>query len=119
MANYIDGFVFPIAENQLEEYWRLSDAVADVWKEHGALDYVEYVGDDMTLEGTRPFADAVKPKANEVIVFGWVVFASREARDIANRKVADDKRMAEIIESFDVDFDAQRMLYGGFRHRNQ
>ncbi|MGX5173884.1 DUF1428 domain-containing protein [Aliikangiella sp. IMCC44653] len=118
MSKYIDGFVFPIAANKLDEYWRLSEAVAEVWKKHGAIEYVEYLGDDMEREGTRSFTDAIKPRADEVIVFGWVVFASREARDIANKKVACDKQMAELIDTFNVEFDANRMLYGGFRHPN-
>ncbi|MGS2720210.1 DUF1428 domain-containing protein [Paraglaciecola aestuariivivens] len=116
MSNYIDGFVFPIAQKHLDEYWRLAKAVAEVWKEHGAIDYFEYVSDDMQLDGTRSFIDAVVPKPDEVIIFGWVVFESREARDLANKKVASDIRMSTLIDTFKVEFNAERMLYGGFRH---
>lgn len=115
MAHYIDGFVFPLPRERLDDYKRLVDAVAEIWKEHGALEYREYVGDDLALEGTRSFTDAIAAGDEEVIVFGWVVFDSREARDRANEKVAADPRMADLIESSNSGFDAGRMAYGGFR----
>ncbi len=115
MAHYIDGFVFPIPRDRLTEYTRLALAAAEIWKEHGALDYLEYVGDDMTLEGTRSFVDLVAATEDETIVFGWVVFDSREARDLANKKVAADPRMAELMASSNSGFDAKRMAYGGFQ----
>ncbi|MBT8062041.1 MAG: DUF1428 domain-containing protein [Gammaproteobacteria bacterium] len=115
MTQYIDGFVHPIPSNCLSQYQRLAEAVATIWKEHGALDYREFVGDDLSLEGTRSFTDMVAASEDEVIVFGWVVFASREARDLANQKVAADPRMAELIDSSNSGFDASRMAYGGFR----
>ena len=114
MANYIDGFVLPVPSERLDDYRRLVEAVADVWKEHGALDYQEFVGDDLSLEGTRSFTDLVAASGEESIVFGWVVFESRAARDKANEKVAADPRMAELINAFDTGFDARRMAYGGF-----
>ena len=83
MSEYIDGFVFPVPRDCLNEYKRLAAAVAEIWKEHGALDYREYVGDDMNLEGTHSFTDLVATNEDEVIVFGWVTFESREARDLA------------------------------------
>ena len=113
MAHYIDGFVFPIPRDRLTEYTRLALAAAEIWKEHGALDYLEYVGDDMTLEGTRSFVDLVAATEDETIVFGWVVFDSREARDLANKKVAADPRMA--FDFSNSGFDAKRMAYGGFQ----
>ncbi len=115
MAHYIDGFVFPIQRDRLNEYKRLAEAVAKIWKEHGALDYCEYVGDDLYLEGTRSFTDLVAATENETIVFGWVVFDSREARDLANEKVAADPRMVDLIDSANSGFDAKRMAYGGFQ----
>jgi len=115
MANYIDGFVFPVSRDRLEEYKRLVEAVADIWKEHGALEYREYVADDLILEGTRSFSDLVASNNGEVSIFGWVAFESRAARDLANEKVAADPRMAELIESSNSGFDAERMAYGGFQ----
>ena len=115
MANYIDGFVLPIAFDRVNDYKRLVAAVAEIWKEHGALDYWEYVGDDLKLEGTRSFTDLVAATEDETIVFGWVVFDSREARDLANEKVAADPRMVDLIDSSKSGFDAKRMAYGGFQ----
>ena len=115
MAQYIDGFVLPVPRDRLNEYERLAEEVAKIWKEHGALDYVEYVGDDMNREGTRSFTDLVAATEDETIVFGWVVFDSREARDLANEKVAADPRMADLVDSSNSGFDAKRMAYGGFR----
>ena len=115
MANYIDGFVLPVPSERLDDYRRLVEAVADVWKEHGALDYQEFVGDDLSLEGTRSFTDLVAASGEESIVFGWVVFESRAARDKANEKVAADPRMADLMNAFDTGFDARRMAYGGFK----
>jgi uncharacterized protein YbaA (DUF1428 family) len=115
LAHYIDGFVLPVPIDRLNEYRQLAQAVAKIWQEHGALEYREYAGDDMMLEGTRSFPDLVAATEAEVIVFGWVVFASREARDLANKKVAADPRMTDLIASSNAGFDAKRMAYGGFK----
>ena len=115
MADYIDGFVLPIPRDRLNEYKHLAEAVAEIWKEHGALEYREYFGDDLILEGTRSFTDLVSATKDEIIVFGWVVFDSREARDIANKKVAADPRMADLLASANSGFNAKRMAYGGFQ----
>lgn len=114
MAHYVDGFVLPVPRDRLEDYRRVVAAAAEIWKEHGAIDYREYVGDDLMREGTRSFIDSVGAAEDEVIVFGWVAFDSREARDRANEKVVADPRMAQLMESSDTGFDARRMAYGGF-----
>ena len=119
MVNYIDGFTLPVPRNHLNEYKRVAEMVAEIWKEHGALEYFEYVGEDLKLEGTRTFPELLGAKDDEVIVFGWVVFDSREARDIANEKVVNDPRMAKLIDPLTdpsrIVFDAKRMVYGGFQ----
>ena len=115
MSHYIDGFVHPIPRDRLDEYKNLVVEVAEIWKEHGALDYWESVGDDLNLEGTRSFTDLINATENECILFGWVTFTTREARDLANEKVAADPRMAELMAAADVGFDAKRMAYGGFQ----
>ncbi len=119
MAHYIDGFVLPVPRDRLNEYRRAVAAVAEIWQEHGALDYHEYVGDDLHRKGTRSFTDLVDATGDEAVVFGWVVFDSREARDRANAKVLADPRMAEwidpLIDPSSPVFDATRMAYGGFR----
>lgn len=115
MAHYIDGFVLPIPRRNLDEYRRLVEATAEIWREHGALDYREYVGEDLRSEETRSFTDFAGAAVDEVVIFGWVVFKSREARDRANAKVSSDPRMRDLIESFGSGFDAERMAYGGFQ----
>lgn len=119
MANYIDGFVFPVPRNHLNEYKHVAETVAKIWKEHGALAYFEYVLEDPKLEGTRSFPEVVDAKEDEVIVFGWMMFESREARDLANEQVPADPRMkglvAPLTDPSRLIFDASRMVYGGFQ----
>lgn len=119
MANYIDGFVLPVPRIHLDEYKSVAEKVAEIWKEYGALAYFEYVGEDLKLEGTRSFIEIVDLKADEVVVFGWVLFPSKEARDFANKQVPADQRMialvAPLTESTKLVFDASRMVYGGFQ----
>ena len=119
MSGYIDGFVLPVPRERLETYQEVAGKIAEVWKEHGALSYSECVIDDPHLEGTRSFVDAASAKENEVVVFGWVTFESREARDLANQRVPEDPRMAELVRPLcqqpEPIFDAARMVYGGFR----
>ena len=115
MAHYIDGFVLPIPRRHLDRYRRLVEATAEIWREHGALDYREYVSEDLIHEGTRSFIQLSGAAEDEVVVFGWVVFESRESRDQANAKVAADPRMPGLITSSGSGFDAERMVYGGFQ----
>ena len=114
MSNYVDGFAHPIQRNRLEAYKILATAAAEIWKEHGALAYWECVGDDMNLEGTGSFVELLSAKEDEVVLFGWLVFDSREARDLAGEKVASDPRMATLMGDSDTGFDPMRMAYGGF-----
>ena len=106
--SYIDGFAFPIATDHLMDYQPLAKAIAEIWKEHGAIAYFEYSGDDMELEGTRSFMDALSAEESETIVFDWVVFESREARDLANEKVSSDPRVEALITTADSGFDPSR-----------
>lgn len=119
MTNYIDGFVLPIPRIHLDEYKNVAEQVAVIWREYGALAYHEFIGDDLHLEGTRSFIDAAEVKEDEVVVFGWVVFPSKEVRDSANAKVPNDPRMNELVAPLLLPerliFDAGRMVYGGFQ----
>jgi uncharacterized protein YbaA (DUF1428 family) len=118
MGHYIDGFVLPIPRDRLNQYKGVAEAVAEIWKEHGALDYFEFVGDDLNRQGTRPFTDLLAAKEDETIIFGWVVFESRKTRDLVNERVLNDPRMtdliAPVIDPSNPIFDANRMAYGGF-----
>ena len=119
MTNYIDGFVLPIPRIYLDEYKKVAEKVAEIWKEYGAIAYFEFVGDDLTLEGTKSFIETVNAKEDEEIVFGWVVFPSKEIRELANKKVPIDPRMTKIVAPLTnpekLIFDASRMVYGGFK----
>ncbi len=118
MESYIDGFVLPVPKKHLDEYKNVAEQVAEIWKEYGALAYFEYVGEDLMLEGTRSFINVVDLKDDEVVVFGWVVFPSKEVRERANKQVPNDQRMVALVtpltESSKLIFDASRMVYGGF-----
>lgn len=119
MSDYIDGFVFPIPRIHLNEYRSVAEKVAEIWKEYGALAYFEYVGDDLTLEGTRSFINTVDAKEDEAIILGWVIFPSKKIRDLANKQVPNDPRMIELVAPLTnpkrLIFDACRMVYGGFQ----
>ena len=119
MKNYIDGFVLPIPRIHLDEYKKVAEKVAEIWKEYGAIAYFEFVGDDLSLEGTKSFIETVDATEDEEIVFGWVVFPSKEIRDLANQKVPQDPRMADLVAPLTkperLIFDASRMVYGGFK----
>lgn len=119
MNNYIDGFAFPIAANQIDEYKRVAARVAEIYREHGATEYREFVGDDMRREGTAAFPDLLSAKKGETIVFGWIVYDSREKRDLVNKKVETDPRIAKLVAPImnpeDQVFDPARMAFGGFQ----
>jgi len=118
MTNYIDGFALPIPQAHLDEYKSIAEEVGKIWKAYGALAYFEYAGDDLNLEGIRSFVSAVEAKEDEAIIFGWVVFPSKEVRDLANKQVPEDPRMTELVAPLvnpdKLIFDASRMVYGGF-----
>jgi len=117
MTDYIDGFVFPLPQDKLQAYKEVVEKVAEIWKEHGALDYSEFILDDPKMEGIRSFTEVVNE--GEVAIFGWVSFESREARDEVNKKVASDPRMTGLIGPLMQPptpiFDPGRMIYGGFK----
>lgn len=119
MKNYIDGFVFPLPKRHLDSYKKIAEQVAEIWLEHGALSYQEFVGDDMQLEGVNSFINTLNCSPDEIPVFGWVVFPSKEIRDKANAAVPLDTRMTELVaplmDASDPIFDARRMIYGGFK----
>ena len=119
MSQYIDGFVHPIPTSRLDDYKRVVVKVAEIWKEHGALDYCEYIGDDLHRESTRSFTEMVNVDNDETVLFGWVVFESKESRDRVNELVAADPRMTDLIQPLISEsqpiFAAHRMAYGGFR----
>ena len=115
MARYVDGFVLPVPKRKLAEYFAMSRKCSKVWKEHGALEYVECVADDVKPGKLTSFPQSVKLKKGEVVVFAYVVYKSRAARDRCNAKVMKDPRLASMMDPKAMPFDGKRMFWGGFK----
>lgn len=115
MANYVDVYVLPVPKAKLDDYRKLAETVGPVWKEHGAIDYLEIVADDVKSGVLTSFPQAVKLEEGEVVVVGWVTFASREERDRINAAVMADPRCAGGMDMTNMPFDPKRMFWGGFK----
>lgn len=111
--SYVDGFLLPIPEKNVEEYRRLARTAAKVWIEHGALEYRECAGDDLQVPMGVPFSKLLKLKPGETVIFAWIVYKSRAHRDRVNAKVMKDPRMAKMPDP--MPFNPKRMAYGGFK----
>lgn len=109
---YVDGFLMPVKKERLEDYKRMARLGEQVWKEHGALAYVECLPDDVSCGEVTSFPRAVQLQDDELVVFSWVVYPSREKRDEINKKVMDDPRFKEWENN--MPFDGKRMIWGGF-----
>ena len=113
--NYVDGFVVPVPKKNLAAYRRMSQKAGKVWMEHGALEYVECVADDVKPGKTTSFPQSVKLKADETVVFSYIVYKSRAQRDRIMAKVMKDPRLAAMMNPKTMPFDGKRMFYGGFK----
>jgi uncharacterized protein YbaA (DUF1428 family) len=112
---YVDGFVLPVPEKNLKLYRSISQKAGKIWKEHGALEYVEAVGDDLDIKFGTSFLKMVKPKDGEKVLFSFIVYKSRADRDKINAKVMADPRLKKMMEKGAMPFDMKRMVYGGFK----
>ncbi|HAV62837.1 MAG TPA: DUF1428 domain-containing protein [Verrucomicrobiales bacterium] len=115
MPKYVDGFIIPIAKKNLAAYPRLARLAAKVWKEHGALEYRECVGEDLQTKFGTPFTRLARARKNETVIFSWITFKSRAHRDKVNAKAMKDPRLAPMMDPKNVPFDNRRMSYGGFK----
>jgi uncharacterized protein YbaA (DUF1428 family) len=115
MGKYIDGFVLPLPKDNVGKYTELATKAAAIWKEHGALEYIEAVGDDFTAENMVAFPKLVGASVEETVVMAYIVYESREHRDAVNAKVMADPRIKEMCDPKNPAFDYTRMAYGGFR----
>lgn len=115
MANYVDGFVVPVPKKNLDAYRRLARKASKIWREHGALEYRECVGDDLKATFAMTFPRAIKTKPGETVVFAYIVYKSRADRDRVNARIMKDPRIAKMCDPKDMPFDVKRMLYGGFK----
>ncbi|WP_296433535.1 MULTISPECIES: DUF1428 domain-containing protein [unclassified Rhizobium] len=110
--SYVDGFIVAVPKKNIEAYKALSAKAGAVWKSHGAKDYVECVADDVPYGELTSFPRAVQATDDEVVVFSWITYDSREQRDEINAKVMADPDL-QVTECLDI-FDGKRMIYGGF-----
>jgi uncharacterized protein YbaA (DUF1428 family) len=116
MEKYVDGFLIPLPKDKVDEYLRMAERAGAIWKEHGALEYWECIGDDLDVQNFVSFKSAARAEENETVIFSWIVYESRAHRDQVNAAVMADPRMAEMMKpDFPAPFDCKRMAYGGFR----
>jgi uncharacterized protein YbaA (DUF1428 family) len=115
MANYLDGYVVPVPKKKVEAYRRMAQKAGKIWREHGALEFLEAVADDVKPGKVTSFPQSVKLKSGETVVFSYIVFKSRKDRDRVNAKVMKDKRLASMMDPKNMPFDAKRMFWGGFK----
>ena len=113
--SYVDGFVVPVPLKNLPAYRRMAQKAGKVWKEHGALDYKEWIGDDVPVGKVTSFTRSVKLKPGETVVFSWIVYKSRAHRDRVNAKVMKDPRLADMMDPKTMPFDGKRLIFGGFK----
>ncbi len=112
---YVDGFVLPVPKKNLAAYRKMARLCGKVWREHGAQEYTECVADDVKPGKHTSFPQSVKLKADEVVVFSFIVFKSRAQRDRINAKVMSDPRLKSMMNPKAMPFDGKRMFFGGFK----
>jgi len=113
--SYVDGFVVPVPKKKLEAYRRMAQKTGKIWREHGALEYVECVADDVKVGKRTSFPRSVKMRKGETVVFAYIAYKSRSHRDRVNAKAMKDKRLAPMMDLKALPFDARRMFFGGFK----
>jgi uncharacterized protein YbaA (DUF1428 family) len=111
---YVDGFIVAVPKKNLEAYRRMAKKAGKVWREHGALDYREWVAEDVKVGKRTSFPRSVKLKPGETVIFSWITYKSRAQRDRVNAKVMADPRLKDMMDTKSLPFDAKRMIYGGF-----
>lgn len=114
--SYVDGYVLPVPEKNLDTYREMAEKSAAVWMEHGALDYKECVAEDVNIDGFVPFPKVVEAKQGETVIFAFIVYRSRKHRDEVNAKAMSDPRLKVYCgHEKEMPFDCKRMAYGGFK----
>jgi uncharacterized protein YbaA (DUF1428 family) len=107
--------VVPVPKKKLEAYRRMAQKTGKIWREHGALEYVECVADDVKVGKRTSFPRSVKMRKGETVVFAYIAYKSRSHRDRVNAKAMKDKRLAPMMDLKALPFDARRMFFGGFK----
>lgn len=111
---YVDGFLLIVPTDKIQDYKKISQKAGKIWKEYGALEYRECVGDDLDMPFGRPFPKLLKLKPDETAVFSWIVYKSKAQRNQVNAKVMKDKRLTEDMDPKSMPFDVKKMSMGGF-----
>jgi uncharacterized protein YbaA (DUF1428 family) len=111
--SYVDGFVIAVPTGNRDAFTKHAKEAAVVFKEHGALSVVECWGDDVPDGKVTSFPMAVRKKPDETVVFSWIFWPSRQARDEGMKKAMDDPRLRP--DKMKMPFDGQRMIFGGFK----
>lgn len=111
--NYVDGFVLPVPKKNLAAYKKMARLGRKVWLDHGAIDYVECMGDDVKPGKVTSFPQSVKLKKNEVVIFSWATYKSKAHRNQVMKKVMADPRLSAYEGK--MPFDGMRMFWGGFK----
>lgn len=114
MGKYVDGFLIPIKPENLDKYKEIAQAAGEVWKEYGALEYIEAAGDDLEHDKMVSFKKSADAGDGETVIFSFIVFESKEERDRINALVMEDERLKCMMSPDDKTFDYTRMSYGGF-----
>src|SRR5450432_421009 len=112
---YVDGFIVAVPKKNLEAYRRMAKKAGKVWREHGALEYREWISDDVKVGKLTSFPRSVKLKPGEIVVFSYIVYKSRAQRDRINAKVIKDPRLDDMMDPKNMPFDGKRLIYGGFK----
>ena len=120
MSRYVDGFVLPIAKKKLARYRHIARVAAKVWRDHGALEYVECVADQLTSKQygktyTSIFPKLARVKPGEVVVFSWITYKSKADKNRIMKKVMADPRLADMMNPASMPFDMKRMAWAGFK----
>ncbi|WP_323751559.1 DUF1428 domain-containing protein [Marinobacter sp.] len=108
--DYVEGFVAAVPTKNKEAYIRHATEAAQLFKEHGATRLIECWGDDVPSGVKTSFPLAVQCREDETVVFSWVIWPSRQVRDIGMKAIGEDIRM----QDNPMPFDASRLIYGGF-----
>jgi uncharacterized protein YbaA (DUF1428 family) len=112
---YVDGYLLPVAKKNLKAYFKMAAKAAVVWRDHGALEYMECAGEDLFLKWGTPFPKLLELKRGETVVFSFIVYKSRKDRDRVNAAVMKDKRLEAMMDpKKKMPFDMGRMCVGGF-----
>ena len=111
---YVDGFIVPVPKKNLAAYKKMAAKAGKIWMEFGALEFKECIADDVKVGKLTSFPRSVKLKPGEVVVFSYIVYKNRAARDKINKKVMEDPRLKDMMAGKEMPFDGKRMIYGGF-----